>query len=267
MEQVFGDAAHPFERKGYVVLDGFLDAEEVAHLQEFYRRNPLADGRGFHATSHSTDPDYKRRIHAEVRSIVFPKASEHIQGFRPVTSSYTVKEVGPESFFDLHLDWSMVDERHHRSLTIWIPLMDTHAGNGRISLLEASHALGHTYRAGPGLYLFAEDDAVWSKRFVRRDLDMQAGDALIYDHRIFHGSLPNLGDVPRIALNHVLLPSTVDSYHYTMTDDRHLVVHRVDDDFYNRYEIGTMPQDVDEVDRIRLPHGPVSQTVVNRLQR
>ena len=267
MERVFGDATHPFEEKGYEVIEGFLDPMEVEHLLDFYRRHPLPGGRGFHASSHSPDPDYKRRIHAEVRSIVFPKASVRIRGVRPVTSSYTVKEPGPESFFDFHLDWSMVDEHHHRSLTIWIPLTNTHEGNGRISVLESSHALGHTYRAGPGLYLFAEDASVWSKRFVRRDLDMAAGDALIYDHRIFHGSLPNMGEKPRIALNHVLLPSEVDSYHYTMCGDRELVVHHVDDDFYNRYAIGTMPDDVEEVDRIRLPHPHVTQDVVNRLQR
>ena len=123
--QVFRDPIRDkqFKEDGFVVIDQFLVPEEIQLLAEFYDSNQLPGASGFHATSHSRDLHYKRKVHEMITSVVGPKTKELILEHRSVTSSYTVKEIGTDSFFDYHLDWSMVDENKYSSLTLWSPLV------------------------------------------------------------------------------------------------------------------------------------------------
>ena len=144
-----------------------------------------------------------------------PYADRVLKDYRPLVANYTVKEVGEDSFFDFHLDWNMVDERKSRSVTIWVALDNTDAINGNLWILEQSHRLPTTYRCGPGLRLMAQDNELFnSKKLRKRALPMKAGDAIIYDHKLFHGSPPNLSDSVRIGLNYAMAPREIPAMHY-----------------------------------------------------
>ena len=213
---IFRDEQHnqEFREKGFVVFPSFLSPDEIVHLKKFYEDHPLPDAQGFHATSHSKQPDYKRLVHKTITDVVREKAQKLLKGYRPLTSSYTVKEVGTNSEFQSHLDWNMVDEAKCISITMWCALMDTNAVNGNIYMLEKSHTLGPTIRSGKGLYLHVLNDNYKSAKFKRRVLQLKAGDMVLYDHRVFHGSPPNLSDKTRISFNHVMVPEDVSSVHY-----------------------------------------------------
>jgi len=265
--QVFKDPVQDeqFKEDGFVVIENLLTPEEVRLLAEFYASNPLPQASGFHATSHSKDVNYKRKVHEIITSVVRPKTTDILIDHRSVTSSFTVKEIGPETYFDYHLDWSMLDEHKYSSLTLWSPLIDTNRENGNLNILKSSHKLGFTIRSGPGLYLFSFDKAYKHTKFKPVELMLRTGDAVIWDHRVFHSSSANMSAERRVSFNHVLFPADAVAMHFTMIGKRKLNRYEVDDDFFNRYEIGELPQTGKLVETMKVPHRHINQPQINMI--
>jgi ectoine hydroxylase-related dioxygenase (phytanoyl-CoA dioxygenase family) len=49
---------------------------------------------------------------------------------------------------------------------------------------------------------------------LKKALSMKAGDAIIYDHKLFHGSPANLKSTSRLAINLAMIPQETQSLHY-----------------------------------------------------
>jgi hypothetical protein len=252
-----------FERDGYVILP-FLNEEEIRDLRRQYESLDRDLNKGFHATMHSSLPDYRRKVSRLIAGVFKPKADRLLDRFVPLVANYTVKEPGPESFFDFHLDWNMVDERRFLSLTIWCPLEDTNPENGNLWVMKGSHKLGNTIRCGPGLYLYPCDTAPEEvkEKYEKVVLSMKAGTAVIYDHRLFHGSPPNMTGKARIAINQAMMPAECTSWHYHWKEGK-ILAYAVDPDFYDRYLIGTEPADVPKVEEMEIKWGFMQQEKVN----
>ena len=228
------DYQKQFETLGYVILP-FLNAEEVALLRQTYLNLENDLGKGFHATMHSKNVDYRRKVNKAISDIFTPKAHAILDDYRPLVANFTVKEPGASSFFDFHLDWNMVDEAKYRSITIWCPLTDTNAQNGNLWILERSHTLGSSYRCGPGLALYFDDASeLKHAKFVKKALSMKAGEAIIYDHKLFHGSPPNMSTETRIAINQAMAPAEASAMHYAIQPGTDIMAFEVDDDFFCR---------------------------------
>lgn len=253
-----------FEEMGYVILP-FLSEAEINKLLDIYHSLKNDLGKGFHATMHSHDIDYKRKVSGYISEVFTPKAQEILLDYRPLVSNYTVKEPGMSSFFDFHLDWNMVDEERFRSITIWCPLTDTCEENGNLWVLEKSHSLGTSYRCGPGLALYFVDPGELSKaRFVKKSLAMKKGQAVIYDHKLFHGSPPNLTDKVRVAINQAMAPAEAPAMHYARIGQDDIMAFEVDDDFFCRVIIDKLELE-NPVKRIAISGKSISQDVVNAL--
>ena len=186
----------------------------------------------------------------------------------PLVSNYTVKETGQNSFFDFHLDWNMVDETQSRSVTIWCPLQDLHPKNGNLWIMERSNQLGNSYRAGPGLHLYFDDpNEMEGKKFLRKTVCVRAGDAIIYDHKLFHGSPPNVTDQPRIAINQAMAASEFSAVHYISDDTRkdNIEMYEVDDDFFCKCIIGERGEMGRKLRDIKVDVNHIIQEQVNEL--
>lgn len=220
--------------KGYVQVPNFLTKEEIEQIRNVYFEHYKDNFEGFHACMHSTDVAYRRKVHAEISKLFATNTNSLLAEYKPLVGNFTVKEPGLASFFDFHLDWSMLDEKKARSITVWVALEDTNAHNGNLWILENSTHMGHSWRCSPGLHLYAENNKQFLQfRGLKKELPMKAGDAFIYDHKLFHGSPPNLGKEPRLAINLAMIPAESQSLHYHVSDNA-INAHQVDDDFYCR---------------------------------
>jgi hypothetical protein len=234
MRRTFRNIEHQqhFEEKGYIIVDGFLNEIEIIHLRNWYHKNYPDSFNGFHASMHSLDFDYRRGVNHEISKVFYSKADAFLDDYRAVVGNFTVKERGIDSFFDFHLDWSMLDETKARSVTIWVALEDTNSENGNLWILEGSTHLGNTWRCSQGLQLFSDTNINFSfSKYSKKILPMKAGSAIIYDHKLFHGSPPNLNEKPRLAINLALLPKEIPSLHYQFINQE-ILAYEVDDDFY-----------------------------------
>src|SRR5690606_23066268 len=256
-----------FQQHGYVMVKNFLSRSEIQNLRDFYFENLTSPMKGFHASMHSTNFDFIRKVHGKNSEVFFPKVEMKLNHYRPVVGNYTVKEPGPESFFDFHLDWSMLDETKARSVTIWVPLENTHAINGNLWILDQSVQMGNTYRCSPGLQLLAADASEFkNKKFEKKILEMTAGDAIIYDHKLFHGSPPNHTQEPRLAINLAMLPEEINALHY-FHENHQIKVYEVDDDFFCTC-LTHSPMNMDKyvcIENFEIKNAPILQQEVNQM--
>ncbi|MCP4121536.1 MAG: phytanoyl-CoA dioxygenase family protein [Bacteroidetes bacterium] len=229
-----------FDRDGYVVVP-FLNEAEIKHLRKVYDDALTGEfPTGFHSTMHSQSHEYRRLIDKEVQKVFVPKTEKYLDNYQPLVACFVVKEPGPNSGFDFHLDWSMVNEKEHISLTFWTPLIDTNAQNGNLWVLKGSHKLRDTIRGGPGLFnYFCDDKSLSQSELV--ELPVKAGTAVVFDHKLWHGAPPNLGDETRPAINLALMPKEARSLHYNLAPNNQIEVFEVDADFYNRVLIDIDP--------------------------
>ena len=268
MRKTFTDENHQteFEQNGYILVNNFLDTLEIDDLRNKYLSINNDLGKGFHATMHSNNIDYRRKVTHLISDVFTSKANQYLADYRPLVANYTVKEPGKESFFDFHLDWNMVDETQCRSITIWCALEDTNEKNGNLWILEKSHLLGNSYRCGPGLALYFENrKELKGKRLKRKSLPMKAGDAIIYDHKLFHGSPPNMTDQPRIAINQAMCPNDYTSIHYIADKKGNITALLVDDDYYCRCIINKEDEEGEIYKTFKINFGQTVQKEVNRM--
>jgi hypothetical protein len=229
-------------KEGYVVLP-LLSQEEIEAVRAFYLKSkPSVSSEGFHSTHFSKDRAYKKTVHDFLKEVFQPYIQANLPGYRVAFCNFMVKEPGANSRMPLHTDWTYVDESKHRSLALWCALSDTSELNGALGVVPKSHLLPHNIR-GPKIktpfHDFNEDLITHAGKL----LEISAGTAVIYDHRLMHFSPPNLSKDTRIALNLILLPNEVSVKHYCVLDDPNQIVgYDVGaDDFFLNYDAFEMP--------------------------
>jgi len=111
-----------------------------------------------------------------------------------------------------HQDWNIVDESRHRSFNVWVPLVNTDAGNGAIQVIPGSHRWLPTVR-GPNIpCVFRELHE--HLRASMTLLPMVPGEVLIYDHRLLHCSGANLSPASRPGAVMGLVQAEAELKHY-----------------------------------------------------
>ncbi|MFT4543878.1 MAG: hypothetical protein ACI9EQ_000328 [Bacteroidia bacterium] len=182
--------------QGYITTP-FFNHLEVQDLLDFYTSFTAEyTGNIDRASSHSSNIEYKRKVNAKIKDAYSNKVQELFIDPLIMGGAYVVKQPG-SGVSHPHLDWSLVEEGPFRSCNIWIPLIDLTEENGVIEVLPESHKLFTTYR-GPNIPDRANDlqQFFWDTMI---QLYLKAGTALIYDHRLIHGSRDNLSAVLRPA--------------------------------------------------------------------
>lgn len=224
------------ERDGFTVVP-LLSAEEVAACSALYRDlAPPAEAKGFHASLFSTDPAYKAGADRGLRALVAARAAEWVAEHQPLVANFVVKQPGERSEMTPHQDWTFVDERRFASLNVWCPLVDTGAHNGSLHVLPGAHRLPFTIR---GTGLRSPTLGLRWQYGELRDLPLRAGQAVIYDHRVIHGSPPNRSDEVRLALAMILVPAETEARHYRRDPaSGRVVAWEIDATFFHRFTYG-----------------------------
>lgn len=182
--------------EGYVVFP-LLDGKATQELLSFYHHHHAAEGPGMNASAHAPDITYRKVMSEAIRNTVLPALESGQVNVEILGGSFISKSAGTIGSLAPHQDWNITDERHYRSFNLWIPLLDTGAANGGIMVLPRSHRIGLNYR-GPSIPSLTEHimDAVWK---VMVTLEIPAGHALLYDHRLIHASGPNNSERSRVV--------------------------------------------------------------------
>ncbi len=221
------------ERDGYIILKSFLNPEQVSTLKNYYTET------GLNATK--AQPNYLY-ANPELSQAITQTISEQLNSSMQMAFNqakllggvFMVKPPGTNKEVDFHQDWSLVDEQEAISYNLWCPLTDTVRNTGALILLKNSHKIGLPFRSSslPPL------EIKFQKRYEPHMLkfELNAGDAILYRHSMFHGSENNTGNTDRIAIACGILPSEADFiYQHWDSDANQIQSIKVDHAFYIKH--------------------------------
>lgn len=214
MEKLFiaDSLQQQIDKDGLLTLP-FLNEEELAQINDFfYELHPegvvpeMRDG--IHMTLWCSDRAYKIHVRNKLNEMLNNACNRVFVNYRKINACFIVKSGGQQTTFQIHQDWSIVDEEKHRAFNLWIPLHEVDNSNGALWVVKGSHKMTN-YVRGAGV-LFPDLMPVRDKvKEVMTSVDVEAGTALIFYHRAIHGSPPNMNEKPRVAVALSIVPKDV----------------------------------------------------------
>jgi ectoine hydroxylase-related dioxygenase (phytanoyl-CoA dioxygenase family) len=177
MEGLFRDAKTQavYDENGYVIVP-FLNEAEVSSLREVY--NDHFSGKvitGLYPTHSRDSLELSLRISDVIQNAFKRRNDELLNDYRFFIGHYMVKSNVESREFELHQDWSVVEEGKFNVAQIWCPLTDTYPENGGMFLIEKSHRFFNNWRSG-SLFRFHYQVNEKTERHLTR-LHIKAGDS------------------------------------------------------------------------------------------
>jgi ectoine hydroxylase-related dioxygenase (phytanoyl-CoA dioxygenase family) len=233
-----------FCQEGYVMI-GLLSNTEVNSLMAAYCRLRVPGRPGFDATILSRDRTYRQSVDQAIRDLISPPVCALLTEYRVAFCSFVVKSANSiASRVPIHQDWSFVEESRFASLGLWCPLVDVDLHNGCLQVVRGSHKFSPAPRAACTPFAYPEIIPYLEAECLE-SIPMRAGQALLFDQRLFHCSPPNLSSSERIAATAVLVPHEAKLQYYHLVEPRdpnRIEVFEVEDDFYLSHIPGRRPE-------------------------
>lgn len=206
---------------GYLVIRNFLSQDTVDRLWEYNEANqpPHANDGSIRNTVWKTnDENYKRATVKLLEDTYLPACEAYFKDFRLYGGAFIIKEPGPKAVSMPHFDHAIVDEDKFRAFSIWVPLMEVNSANGILQVAPKSHIFKNIFR-GPNI----PDPAMPLREWLWKqsiETPLNPGDALVYDHRLVHGSKENRTSSDRIVASCTLTSASAPLSLYYLNDAR-----------------------------------------------
>lgn len=225
--------------EGFIKVRFFTEAELTA-LRLFYSQQHEKDLSGFfdgiHMTTWCDDEVHKQEVREGLRKLFREPCERLFNNHRAINHVFILKESGAQTEFNVHQDWSIVDETKYCSLNIWAPLYDVNEKDGALYILPKSHLINQPVRGAGDLfpdYRHLKRDINWNPQ----QMTLKAGEALIFFLSAIHGSPPNISGNRRIvAVNSIVPQEAPLRIHFQKSPISMLEIYEPSDDFVYEYE-------------------------------
>lgn len=179
--------------------DGFyrfqaLEVNEVAYLNTLCSKYLGTAQSDFVSSSHILDWEDSSFINQEIHKILKDKMEKMLPGLELLGGTLATKIKG-KSPLNAHKDWTIVDESRFNSYNLWIPLVDTNKNNGTLGLWPGSHL----WNEQPRGFSIPDPYDQFTEKIIPIGFEpiLNAGEAILYNHKLLHFSRPNRTDQPR----------------------------------------------------------------------
>ncbi len=233
---------------GFAVIQ-FLDKSKVDELLSFYFQFHNNDIPGFYASVFSENIPLRQEITQKIKSIYMPIVEEHFINHKLIGGIFIVKTEKEKERLHPHQDWGFIDEDKYRAFNIWVPLVDVNEENGAMRVTAKSHLWSKNYR-GPKIpdTFTNKQEEIWQNM---QTMNLKAGEALIYDARLFHASFPNQTTSQRIATVFGAIPNDVPMIHY-VGDNEYVDVYESNEDFFLGSNINKGAEVLKKIGRVKM---------------
>jgi hypothetical protein len=231
------------EKDGYTIVP-FLNHEEIKRLTDFFYQDHPNLPEGMYASSHAKDFRFRKKMNEEIQSVCENAISNTFKNTQALGATFMVKSKGENGSLHPHQDWSIVDENHFYSYNVWLPLVDVNESNGTLLILPDSHRIFNNIRGLniPSSYENVINE-VWSYLIP---INMKAGEALIYDHRLLHASGINKTDIPRLVIVYGVIPQQA-TMRYFFGNGNEIEEYACTSEFYFNKNITQGPADLQQL--------------------
>ena len=201
---------------GYATFDLLRDFD-IEALKTIFSENHSSTPEGFYATTHLDDKEKRKALSDQAMSILACRIESRFENIELLGGAFISKAPGEKGTLPLHQDWNLVDEKVARSYNLWIPLVDVNEENGAMRILIGSHTKQETFR-GPNVppVLYPISSQV-DQHMV--SLNMKAGEAVLYDHALWHSSPQNQTKELRLAFVLGVVPKEAELKYYQQNGD------------------------------------------------
>ncbi len=254
MRQIFRQADHEeqFIKKGFI-LAPLISREEAQQLVDKIMSlepgdnfNPSGDSEYNTATYHCTfldsNKEYKREANRLMHEAFQAVVDKYLNDFRIVTANFYVKPPG-RGQFTIHQNWHIAPEIKDTTLTIWCPLVDVVPENGTLKIVEGSHKIIPNIPTAKEAPFYHDFEDVLQEKYLK-PMTLKAGEGIIFDDHLIHGSDENRSSENRIAVQIALVPKEIPPVHFHLdpSDTNRFEILATDDDFYIDNSIFTILQ-------------------------
>ncbi len=210
---------------GYCIVD-FLSATQLQSLRDvnekFCKTKDAENGAFLGVIS--------KNIHDALHDILTASLNKWFHDFKEI-NAFVIKTPGKSSFVPIHQDVTAIDEEKYSTTNVWIPLQSIDEKNGVMYIVPRSHHIFFPYRCATIDPLTKNIEHVLQPYFI--PIYLKAGQALFFDTRMFHYSLPNLSDQNRVVTVCRVFPKEADmvAYFKEPGSDSKIEMWRCPDDF------------------------------------
>lgn len=197
-----------FLHYGFFIESLLLECE-VKELYDYLVSIDLKYNEGFNISFSHNDPKVRKEIDEFIKSKLLGKIDVIARNYNIFCAGLALKKNGKDSCFFLHTDDSICDEDNNIPFSIWIPLVDVNRTNGCLAVVAGSHKYTSVYRSTP----FNEPILKYKDEFLKEyliDINIKAGQALIFHPSLLHYSYDNLSGKDRPALIIACLPNNAE---------------------------------------------------------
>ncbi len=190
------------EEDGFVKLPFIADTAALLKLQQCYSGYKEAHEktqRGFHHTTHLTqDWTLVSAVNESLQTLLNPFIFDILQNVGVLGANFIVKGMGSDTTFQPHQDWTLVDEEQYFSVNMWVALEDINIENGALRFLKGSHHIIRNLRMAPNFPpLFEKVESLTEEHLT--SVCLKAGEAVVFDCGVLHGSFANLSNCRRVS--------------------------------------------------------------------
>lgn len=225
--------------EGYLTIP-LLDRDTVRRLRNRFERLDLPIDHGFHATSANNTRQTAQAVDAHLKAVLGPVLRPLVSDHDPFLAAFISKGARAGVAVDYHQDWTYTDERRHRAILFWIPLVDTTDANGALCVVPGSHRWTTGLRASGGSHATGPLQPSFATQSVM--VELEAGYAFVYDPALVHGSLPNATAHARPAAAIALVPRAAPLVHFHVDTADHLSGWLINGSHFTTQPFGSCPQ-------------------------
>jgi len=192
------------DRMGCCIVDLGCEAklEQVQSLYSEYYGD--AKRQGMAVTHNNGDWMANLAVGERLISLFKDELDRFFPDYTPFVAHFVSKSAHTYEGFQLHRDWSIVDEREQRSIQLWVPLELSYPENGGVLVMPGTHMGPPLFRSGsfdiPRVRLTPEIEP-----FVT-PVRLFPGQAVAFSNSLFHGSCSNPTPHERLAVLINLVP-------------------------------------------------------------
>jgi hypothetical protein len=223
---------------GYLTI-GLVNRATVRRLGEAYARLDVPDGHGFHATSAHGTRETARSVDRLLKAELGPLLQRVLPDHEPFLAAFISKGAKDGGAVDFHQDWTYTDERRHRAVLVWVPLVETTQANGALRVVPGSHAWTSGLRPSGAAHPTEPLQADFARRSVT--LPLEAGAACVYDPALVHGSFPNPSPDVRPAAAIAVAPRDAPLVHFHVDEDDGLAGWEIDESHFTTRPFASRP--------------------------
>lgn len=234
-----------YAQQGYLHIPSFLnETERYALLQLYNKKEKSFFNKGFHRTLDLLNEKKKNEIINSISKIVTPLSEKYLNAYKFLLTSFMTKDRGAD-VFDIHQNWTFVDESIYTSLVIWIPLQDVNEENGCMYFIPGSDKWNKGIRGNNISWQYENRKGELLAQMI--PLPMKAGDSVIFDDATIHYTSSNKSKLPRISIAQVMIPATATPVFYNRNlKNNKIELYEISENFYpsftNKYLKGDLSE-------------------------